>query len=106
MKKLGSDDHVVELPDDLNINWIFSVEDLSIYHHHHEDECAEIHDLKLPSIPKVQDHIEHQIVSTKEGGIPLVSCERNRSIFDCSWILEEDFIHIDLDLYEQYHISH
>lgn len=67
--------------------------------------------LRLPSLlkpqNKIEDILDDKIVSTKDGRSHKYMVKwKDRPFSDCSWILEEDLIRIDPDLYEQYHASH
>ena len=71
LKQLSENAYLLELPLDLHFSPIFNVEDLCIYHGHHNDVSEE---LDLQSPPTLSPRLEivyvlnDQLVSTRQGG--------------------------------------
>eukprot|EP00261_Vitis_vinifera_P039772 XP_019081015.1 PREDICTED: uncharacterized protein LOC109124002 isoform X1 [Vitis vinifera] len=63
--------YLLELPSNLHFSPIFNVEDLYIYHGHHNDVSEEL-DLQLPPTlsprPEIEYVLDDQLVSTRQGG--------------------------------------
>ena len=68
LKWLCENAYLLELPSDLHFSPIFNVEDLYIYHGHHNDVSEEL-DLQLPPTlsprPKIEYVLDDQLVSTR-----------------------------------------
>ena len=71
LKQLGENAYLLELPSNLHFSPIFNVEDLHIYHGHHNDVSEEL-DLQLPPTlsprPEIEYVLDDQLVSTRQGG--------------------------------------
>ncbi|KAL8133333.1 hypothetical protein AgCh_008699 [Apium graveolens] len=84
-----------------------NIEDLTIYYGH-GDSSKSIAPLRLPPASNVRDEIEDivdtTIVSTRNGGYQKYLVKwKDKPWSDCTWISDEEFQHLDLDLYNKYH---
>ena len=70
-EELVENAYLLELPSNLHFSPIFNVEDLYIYHGHHNDVSEEL-DLQLPPTlsprPEIEYVLDDQLVSTRQGG--------------------------------------
>ena len=106
---MGENAYLLELPSNLHFSPIFNVEDLHIYHGHHNDVNEEL-DLQLPSTLSPRPEIEHvfddQLVSTQQGGYKIFLVKwRGKPHSENTWITTTDFQKLNLDLYELYQAS-
>ena len=106
LKRLGENAYLLELPSNLHFSPIFNVEDLYIYHGHHNDVSEEL-DLQLP--PTLSPHLEieyvldDQLVSTRQGRYQIFLVKwRGKPHFENTWITTTDFQKLNPDLYELY----
>ena len=95
LKQLGEKAYLLELPSDLHFSLIFNVEDLYIYHGHHNDVSEEL-DLQLPPTLSPCLEIEYvlndQRVSTQQGGYQKILVKwRGKPHFKNTWIAKTDF---------------
>ena len=95
LKRLGENAYLLELPLNLHFNQIFNVEDLYIYHGHHNDVSEEL-DLQLP--PTLSPHLEieyvldDQLVSIRQGGYQIFLVKwRGKPHAENTWITTTDF---------------
>ncbi|RVW83628.1 Transposon Ty3-I Gag-Pol polyprotein [Vitis vinifera] len=70
LKRLGENAYLLKLPSNLHFSPIFNVEDLYIYHGHHNDVSEEL-DLQLPPTlsprPEIEYVLDDQLVSTRQA---------------------------------------
>ncbi|RVW54342.1 Transposon Ty3-I Gag-Pol polyprotein [Vitis vinifera] len=109
LKRLGENAYLLELPSNLHFSPIFNVEDLHIYHGHHNDVSEEL-DLQLPPTlsprPEIEYVLDDQLVSTRQGGYQKFLVKwRGKPHSDNTWITTTDFQKINPDLYELYQAS-
>ena len=53
---------------------------------------------------EIEDIVDHQIISTRNGGYQRYLVKwKGRPLSDCTWITDQDFQKLNLDLYEQFH---
>ena len=71
LKRLGENAYLLKFLSNLHFSLIFNVEDLYIYHGHHNDVSEEL-DLQLPPTlsprPEIEYVLDDQLVSTRQGG--------------------------------------
>ena len=101
--------YLLELLSDLHFSPIFNVEDLYIYHGHHNDVSEEL-DLQLsPTLsprPEIEYVLDDQLVSTRQGGYQKFLVKwRGKPHSENTWITTTDFQKINPDLYELYQAS-
>ncbi|RVX03925.1 Transposon Ty3-I Gag-Pol polyprotein [Vitis vinifera] len=109
LKRLGENAYLLELPSNLHFSPIFNVEDLHIYHGHHNDVSEEL-DLQLPPTlsprPEIEYVLDDQLVSTRQGGYQKFLVKwRGKPHSENTWITTTDFQKINPDLYELYQAS-
>ncbi|RVW74852.1 Transposon Ty3-I Gag-Pol polyprotein [Vitis vinifera] len=109
LKRLGENAYLLELPSNLHFSPIFNVEDLYIYHGHHNDVSEEL-DLQLPPTlsprPEIEYVLDDQLVSTRQGGYQNFLVKwRGKPHSENTWITTTDFQKINPDLYELYQAS-
>ena len=108
LKKVTSNSYVLDLPENMDINNIFNIEDLTL--------CSNLEDVitnggpnaRLPLAPRlkeeIEDVIDHQIVSTRERGYQKYIVKwKGRPLIDCTWITYGEFQDLNQDLYERFH---
>ena len=108
LKKVTSNSYVLDLPENMDINNIFNIEDLTL--------CSNLEDVitnggpnaRLPLAPRLKDEIEdvidHQIVSTRERGYQKYIVKwKGRPLIHCTWITYGEFQDLNQDLYERFH---
>ena len=109
LKWLGENAYLLELPLDLHFSPIFNVEDLCIYHGHHNNVSEEL-DFQLPPTLSPHSEIEYvlddQLMSTQQGGshkflVKWQGKPHSKNI----WIMTTDFQKLNPDLYELYQTS-
>ena len=109
LKRLGENAYLLELPSNLHFSPIFNVEDLCIYHSHHNNVSEEL-DLQLPPTLSPRLEIEYvlddQLMSTRQGGYQnfLVKWQ-GKPHFENTWITTIDFRKLNPDFYELYQTS-
>ncbi|RVW78808.1 Transposon Ty3-I Gag-Pol polyprotein [Vitis vinifera] len=109
LKRLGENAYLLELPSNLHFSPIFNVEDLHIYHGHHNDISEQL-DLQLPPTlsprPEIEYVLDDQLVSTRQGGYQKFLVKwRGKPHSENTWITTTDFQKINPDLYELYQAS-
>ena len=109
LKRLGENAYLWELPSNLHFSPIFNVEDLYIYHDHHNDVSEEL-DLQLP--PTLSPHLEieyvldDQLVSTRQDEYQKIFVKwRGKPHSENTWITTTDFQKLNPYLYELYQAS-
>ena len=106
LKRLGENAYLLEFPSNLHFSPIFNVEDLYIYHGHHNDVSEEL-DLQLPPTlsphPEIEYVLNDQLVSTRQGRYQIFLVKwRGKPHFENTWITTTDFQKLNPDLYELY----
>ncbi|RVW76445.1 Transposon Tf2-12 polyprotein [Vitis vinifera] len=106
LKQLGENAYLLELPSNLHFSPIFNVEDLYIYHGHHNDVSEEL-DLQLPPTlsprPEIEYVLDDQLVSTRQGGYQNFLVKwRGKPHSENTWITTTDFQKINPNLNELY----
>ena len=103
LKQLSENAYLLELPLDLHFSPIFNVEDLCIYHGHHNDVSEE---LDLQSPPTLSPRLEivyvlnDQLVSTRQGRYQIFLVKwRGKPHFENTWITTTDFQKLNPDHY-------
>ncbi|GKV21557.1 hypothetical protein SLEP1_g31527 [Rubroshorea leprosula] len=109
IKKIISNAYVLDLLDDMGINNIFNIGDLTSYNGH-DDNTSNITSADLPFSPPIKEEIEdvldHGIVSTREGGYQRFLVKwKGCSLSNCTWIIEEEFQQLNSTLYDEFHAS-
>ena len=108
-QELVENAYLLELPSDLHFSLIFNVEDLYIYHGHHNDVSEEL-DLQLPPTlsprPEIEYVLDDQLVSTRQGGCQKILVKwRDKPHSENTWITTTDFQKFNPNLYELYQAS-
>ena len=109
LKWLGENAYLLELPLDLHFSPIFNVEDLPIYHRHHNNVSEEL-DFQLPPTLSPHSEIEYvlddQLMSTQQGGYHKFLVKwQGKPHSKNTWIMTTDFQKLNPDLYELYQTS-
>ena len=109
LKWLDENAYLLELPSDLHFSPIFNVEDLYIYHDHHNDVSEEL-DLQLPPTlsphPEIKYVFDDQLVSTRQSGYQIFLVKwQGKPHSENTWITTTDFQKLNPDLYELYQAS-
>ncbi|KAK4847077.1 hypothetical protein QYF36_025338 [Acer negundo] len=92
----------------MGISNIFNIEDLNLYYGHEDVVASNEQNARLPPTSRLKEEIEdvtdHQIVSTKEGDYQKYLVKwKARPLSECTWITDEEFQHMNHDLYERFH---
>ena len=109
LKWLDENAYLLELPSDLHFSPIFNVEDLYIYHDHHNDVSEEL-DLQLPPTlsphPEIKYVFDDQLVSTRQSGYQIFLVKwQGKPHSEYTWITTTDFQKLNPELYELYQAS-
>ena len=118
--KLGSNAHLLDLPNDMDISHVFNVEDLLPYRGTFEPSTLPSSvstgeaSKGVPIVPSLQYSkemvdiiLDDEFVTSRDGGFRhLLIKWHGRPDYDATWIQEDDHRHLDYSLLDCYLSSH